>query len=64
MKSDGRKIIMVLGNCPAHLYVELENVELAFVPPNTTSKTQPMDAGVIYNQGCEFDRILFEFNLF
>ena len=41
---DGRKIVMVLDNYPAHSYVEL-----AFLPSNTTSKTPPMDAGVIRN---------------
>ena len=35
---------MVLDNYPAHPYVEL-----AFLPSNTTSKTPPMDAGVIRN---------------
>ena len=49
MKSDGRKIVMVLDNYPAHSHVELENVELAFLPPNTTLKTQRMDTGVIRN---------------
>ena len=49
MKSDGRKIVLVLDNCPAHPHVKLENVEFAFLPPNTTSRTQPMDAGVIRN---------------
>ena len=49
VKSDGQKIVMVLDNCPAHPHVKLENVELAFLPPNTTSRTQPMDAGIICN---------------
>ena len=49
IKSDGRKIVMVLDNYQAHPHVKLENVELAFLPPNTTSRTQPMDAGVIRN---------------
>ena len=49
MKSDTRKTVMLLDNCPAHPHVTLENVELAFLPPNTTSRTQPMDAGVIRN---------------
>ena len=40
---------MVLDNCPAHLHVELENVKFAFLPPNITSKKQPMDASVICN---------------
>ena len=45
-----RKIAMVIDNCPAHPDVRgLRCIELVFLPPNTTSKTQPMDQGVIQN---------------
>ncbi|XP_057305332.1 tigger transposable element-derived protein 4-like [Hydractinia symbiolongicarpus] len=43
-----RKIVMVVDNCPSHPDVsELKSINLQFVPPNTTSCTQPMDQGVI-----------------
>ena len=43
-----RKIALIVGNCPAHPKVDgLKAIELIFLPPNTTSKTQPMDQGVI-----------------
>lgn len=43
-----RKIALVLDNSPAHPHVTgLKWVELIFLPPNTTSVTQPMDQGVI-----------------
>ena len=43
-----RKIAPIIENCPAHPDVPaLEWVELIFLPPNTTSVTQPMDQGVI-----------------
>ena len=43
-----RQILMVVDNCPAHPNInDLENVKLAFLPPNTTSKMQPCDAGII-----------------
>ena len=58
MKFDGRKIVMVLDNCPAHPHVKLENVELAFLPLNTTSRTQPMDASVIRNFKLHYHCIL------
>ena len=48
MTREKRKILLVVDNCPAHPVVEnLQSVRLIFLPPNTTSHTQPMDAGVI-----------------
>ena len=40
---------MIFENCPAppHFVEDLKAVELVFLPPNTTSKTRPMDQGVI-----------------
>ena len=44
----GRKIALIIDNCPAHPKIDnLQAVELIFLPPNTTSKTQPTDQGVI-----------------
>ena len=44
----GRKIVLVVDNCPAHPDVSgLKGFNLQFLPPNTTSCTQPMDQGVI-----------------
>ena len=43
-----RKIALIVDNCLVHPKVEgLKAIELIFLPPNTTSKTQPMDQGVI-----------------
>ena len=39
---------MFVDNCSAHPdSIEASNLKLVFLPPNTTSKLQPMDAGVI-----------------
>ena len=39
---------VIVDNCPAHPKVKgLKNVTLFFLPPNTTSKTQPIDQDVI-----------------
>ena len=39
-----RKIALIIDNCTAHPHVDqLESIELIFLPPNTTSHTQPMD---------------------
>ena len=38
------KVILIVDNCPAYPIIEgLKAVELVFLPPNTTLKTQPMD---------------------
>lgn len=47
MKSHGRHILLFLDNCGAHPHIQLSNVKLQFLPPNTTSRLQPCDAGVI-----------------
>ena len=48
MRKSTRNIALVLDNCTAHSKVkELTNIKLIFFPPNTTARTQPMEAGVI-----------------
>ena len=43
-----RKIALLIDSCPANPSVsDLPNVQLVFLPPNTTSVLQPMDQGVI-----------------
>ena len=44
----GRKIALVLDNATCHpKELDLSNIELVFLPANTTSHTQPLDQGVI-----------------
>ena len=48
MRKSNRNIALVLDNCTAYPKVKgLKNIKLIFFPPNTTARTQPMDAGVI-----------------
>ena len=47
MVLQSRKILLFLDNCGAHPAVHLQNVKLVFFPPNTTSRLQPLDAGII-----------------
>ena len=43
-----RSILLTVDNCPAHPIVSrFRNVKLAFLPPNATSKLQPMDQEII-----------------
>jgi hypothetical protein len=53
---DGRKVILLLNNCSAHIKdadlekfnIQLRNTTLLYLPPNTTSKIQPCNAGIIH----------------
>ncbi|XP_022858482.1 CENP-B homolog protein 2-like [Olea europaea var. sylvestris] len=48
-RMNGRKVLLIVDNCPTHPKVveSLRNVELFFLPPNTTFKIQPCDVGII-----------------
>ncbi|XP_060597343.1 tigger transposable element-derived protein 6-like [Ruditapes philippinarum] len=50
MRRQGRKILMLLDNASSHgkqEYYTLSNVEIKFLPANTTSQLQQLDQGII-----------------
>lgn len=50
MDNKNRKVLLVLDNCTSHIKVDgLRATKLLFLPPNATSKLQPLDAGIIKN---------------
>lgn len=50
-RTPGRKILLLSDNCLAHGSEDdlppLQNFRVIFLPPNTTSRIQPLDAGII-----------------
>ena len=43
-----RTVLLIIDNCPAHPpRLSLSNIVMKFLPPNTTSKLQPCDQGII-----------------
>ena len=44
-----RRVILVIDNARSHICenLQLSNVKVISLPPNTTSKLQPLDAGII-----------------
>ena len=58
MRVEDRKIAMILDNFSVHPNLTLSHVKIFFLPPNTTSMTQPMDAGIIKNLKCHYRRFL------
>ncbi len=64
MKTENRSILLFIDNCSAHPDVTLSNIKLVFLPPNTTSKLQPCDAGIIQNVQLLFRKSLVRHVLF
>lgn len=64
MNAEGRSILLFIDNCTAHPDVVRSNVKLVFLPPNTTSKLQPCDAGIIRNMKMHYRKLLVRHVLF
>ncbi|KAI0992467.1 hypothetical protein K3495_g15718, partial [Podosphaera aphanis] len=49
IKKEQRHVLLLLDNAPSHISngIEIANVKIQFLPPNTTSRIQLMDAGII-----------------
>ncbi|KAF0718814.1 Aste57867_1471 [Aphanomyces stellatus] len=48
MAGQDRKVLLLVDNAPSHKVVsEFSNVDVCFLPPNTTAFLQPLDAGII-----------------
>ena len=58
MRASKRKILLFVDNCSAHPPVTLSNLKLVFLPPNTTSRLQPCDAGIIATVKAHYRRRL------
>jgi len=53
-----RLICLVIDNCAAHPPLDLSHIRIVYLPPNTTSTTQPMDQGIIANLKSHYRRRL------
>ena len=40
-------ILLIVDNCRVHPHLDLTNISLKFLSPNTTAKLQPCDQGII-----------------
>jgi hypothetical protein len=50
MRLQRRHILLFIDNAPSHPQnASMSNVQVIFFPPNTTSKLQPLDQGIIQN---------------
>lgn len=72
MMKQKRRILLIMDNAPSHKlsesrashgeyeglqYMDLDNVTVLFLPPNTTSLIQPLDAGIIANFKLHYRRM-------
>jgi len=65
MKQKRRKIVLLLDNAPVHLILDetkekLDCINVKFLPPNTTTKLQPCDAGIIHSFKCHYKRFFIQ----
>ncbi|KAL4132268.1 hypothetical protein QTP88_009457 [Uroleucon formosanum] len=59
-----RKILLIVDNAGPHLkLIDLKNIALEFLPPNTTSLVQPLDMGIIKNLKTHYHGLLVTYIL-
>ncbi|KAE9522886.1 hypothetical protein AGLY_016697 [Aphis glycines] len=64
LQEKSRSIPLLIDNCTAHPNnVQLKNITLEFLPPNTTSLIQPLDMGIIKNLKVRYRMKLVNFIL-
>ena len=63
MQFENQKRLVLLDDAPCHPEMELSNVKLVFLPPNTTAGTQSLDNGIIRNFKIKYREMLHEFLL-
>ena len=62
MKKQNRKILLLLDNCPSHIILqEYSNINLKYLPPNSSGYIQPMDQGIIASFKSYFNRFKLNF---
>ena len=61
LQLEQRKIILFMDDAPCHsanLQDEISNINIVFLPKNTTPKTQPLDSGIIAGWKCSYKKRL------
>ena len=64
LKRRKRNILLLMDNAPCHpasIADSFSNISIKFLPKNTTSKTQPLDAGIIANWKVKYKKKLLRY---
>ena len=64
MRAQKRSVAFLLDNAGCHpqeLQGKYSNIKVVFLPPNTTSKFQPLDLGIICNFKSHYRRLLLQY---
>ena len=56
VKQQNKHVALLIDNAPSHIFqgLELSNTSIIALPPNMTSRIQPMDAGIIQSFKCHY----------
>lgn len=59
----GRSVLLLIDNASSHVAFQLSNVRVHFLPPNTTSHLQPLDAGIVKSFKAHYRRSFLKWTL-